>query len=645
MKLYHFFCFVSIFLTACSTNTGNELEYALRLADNNRGELEKVLNHYHKNPKDSLKYKAAVFLITNMPGKYSEDDKPLNSYTPLLTDWNEMCEKGLASYKSGILDSLISIYHLESARKKLFDVNFIKADYLINNIECSFKVWESQPWGKDIPFDRFCEEILPYRLETEPLEDWRNIVLSQYKNLYDSLRTTDIDAVTACTKVLLSINDKWFLGDKGTLPALTYSMTENFRTGTCLELVNLTTFVMRALGIPVTRDFTPQWPHRASKHDWNTILDKDGKRLLFGLTENIPGEPYKPDHKMAKAFRKTYQKNPISFNKDVYMEYIPILFKNQFIKDVSKEDFPTVDVTIHPDCGIKKGYLLYLNVFNNQNWVPIQYSKTSDPAIFPSMGKNIVYLPAYYDNNKLIPCTSPFILSQNSEIHWLKADTSKFQKLTLLRKYPIMLSPNNRMKGGRFQASNFPDFSNAVDLFEIVGTPDLYFQDVIIDQPQEYRYYRYLSPEKANCNIAELEFYGKANEETKMIGRMIGTQGSWNNNPLRTFDKAFDGNVLTFYDAAKSDGKAWVGMDFGKRVKITKIRYLPRNDDNTIATGQTYELFYWGDKGWISLGRQIPTQQVLYYEAPSNALFLLRNLSKGKEERIFTYENDKQVWW
>jgi hypothetical protein len=39
---------------------------ALQSAKNNRKELEKVLRHYQKNPADSLKYKAACFLIENM---------------------------------------------------------------------------------------------------------------------------------------------------------------------------------------------------------------------------------------------------------------------------------------------------------------------------------------------------------------------------------------------------------------------------------------------------------------------------------------------------------------------------------------------------------------------------------------------------
>ena len=42
------------------------LEAVLRVAKDNRGELEKVLYRYTKNPVDSLKYRADCFLIENM---------------------------------------------------------------------------------------------------------------------------------------------------------------------------------------------------------------------------------------------------------------------------------------------------------------------------------------------------------------------------------------------------------------------------------------------------------------------------------------------------------------------------------------------------------------------------------------------------
>ena len=51
---------------------------ALRLAGENRMELEKVLKHYKDDP---LKYKAAVFLIENMPFHFYYEGKQLDSYS------------------------------------------------------------------------------------------------------------------------------------------------------------------------------------------------------------------------------------------------------------------------------------------------------------------------------------------------------------------------------------------------------------------------------------------------------------------------------------------------------------------------------------------------------------------------------------
>jgi hypothetical protein len=49
---------------------------------------------------------------------------------------------------------------------------------------------------------------------------------------------------------------------------------------------------------------------------------------------------------------------------------------------------------------------------------------------------------------------------------------------------------------------------------------------------------------------------------------------------------------------------------------------------------------------WISLGRKVASERYLIYEhVPVNALFWLKNYTEGQEERIFTYENDQQVWW
>lgn len=113
----------------------------------------------------------------------------------------------------------------------------------------------------------------------------------------------------------------------------------------------------------------------------------------------------------------------------------------------------------------------------------------------------------------------------------------------------------------------------------------------------------------------------------------------------RYFSYIFDGDLSTYFLRPRKM-EPWVGLDFGKPQRIVKVRYCPRSDTNFIEIGNLYELLFWKNNDWESLGKKIAqTQELVYKDVPSNGLYLLRNLSGGKEERIFTYENNKQVWW
>jgi len=64
--------FLLFFLVSSCTSYPETIEDVLQQAGNNRKELEKVLKRYSRRSSDSLKFRAAGFLIVNMPGKYSE---------------------------------------------------------------------------------------------------------------------------------------------------------------------------------------------------------------------------------------------------------------------------------------------------------------------------------------------------------------------------------------------------------------------------------------------------------------------------------------------------------------------------------------------------------------------------------------------
>ena len=102
----------------------------------------------------------------------------------------------------------------------------------------------------------------------------------------------------------------------------------------------------------------------------------------------------------------------------------------------------------------------------------------------------------------------------------------------------------------------------------------------------------------------------------------MGTEGSHLDDPNKTSDKVFDGNSLTYYRAKDEVEGTWAGLEFDSPHRITDIRYVFRNDDNNIRPGDTYELVYWADGGWKSLGSQTADSNELYFNnAPTGALF------------------------
>ena len=189
------------------------------------------------------------------------------------------------------------------------------------------------------------------------------------------------------------------------------------------------------------------------------------------------------------------------------------------------------------------------------------------------------------------------------------------------------------------QAAHKEDFSDAVTVhtfkeYSVSGS-------INVSDTTKYRYWRYICPKPYRCNIAELMFLDKDNK--KLTGTIIGSEER-SKNPHYSRSAAFDLDPLTFF-ASKTLRDGWVGLDFGKPESVGRIGYMTRNDDNNVRIGDTYELFYW-DMDWVSLGKQIADDfSLTFHHVPQNALLLLRNLTRGTDERIFLYKDVKQLWY
>ena len=160
-------CLLCLF-GSCSQN--NLLRQSLEHAGSNREELEKVLRHYED---DEAKRRAAVFLISNIGGRYSTTGGRVDEFHHFID--SVYCirqeEYDIPAIYNTFRNQKQNTY--ASIRREQ-DLKHITAEYLIRHIDRSFELWK-RPWNSHLSFEEFCEWILPYRLHDEQLESWHDI--------------------------------------------------------------------------------------------------------------------------------------------------------------------------------------------------------------------------------------------------------------------------------------------------------------------------------------------------------------------------------------------------------------------------------------------------------------------------------------
>ena len=635
---------ISLLLFSCSES--DRLKSALEFAGKNRSELEKVLKHYSTDSESGLKYRAACFLIENMPRYFSytceEFEKIKKEIYPLSLQ--EDCSPSqalrLLEEKYGTLN--------EDKFKKVYDTHIITSEYLIDNIELSFKVWQESPWGKNISFEHFCEEILPYRVGNEPIEYWKKTYYDKFQAVLNQYPDA-VNSVRACQYIYAELSKiNWLFDPEIQMFNLGALTLLEHRFGDCHDRCDLAVYAMRSVGIPCGIDFIIQAPEKRNPHHyWNYMRDEKNRCVDFALVDMVPDTiRQQPHYKRGKVYRKCFGAQSGSSLRLLKQEKLFSELEIDYILDVSSDYFPQDIIEIPMN---NTGKVIYINVFNNINWIPVGYTTVENRKVtFKHLEPNIVYHLTYYIDNDPHPVDVPFIYEGKGVMNYLWPNTSRLQTIRIDRKYPLserMELFARRLLNGKFQCAKKPDFSDSITLHVIKDIPELKYQNIVIEPTKAFKYYRYLSGENGHCDMAEISFFSQE-DNLPVKGKVIGTEMSFWNDPKIKKESVFDGDPLTYFSANDPDN-AWVGLELQQPVSINKIRYIGRNDDNGIRIGDKYELFYFSKNGnWISLGERTGTEESLVYDnVPEGALLWLRNLTRGREERIFTYENDKQIWW
>lgn len=645
-------CLLACFLVSCS-GYPNKVEEVLALSGSNRTELEKVLEYY----RDSVqKREAAEFLITNMAGITVKDPAMKEKYAPFY----QQCDSVRRLYKDkqggrwiNLVDTLWK--NFKSKRDiRIYSVPLLQAvtsQQLITEIDLAFRTWKENVYSRDCPFEEFCEYILPFYRGSFVLDSSRVSFYDQYKGFF-SHRNGTFD-IQVDSLIYLQKNIVFSSFNNSNVPVISCEALMKIGGGACTDKGTFNALLFSALGMPVAVDFVPLWGNRSTKHSWN-VLVLDGKHYVFdpflgyknGLYNRLYGnlgvrEAYgQGEFRCPKVYRKTYSTHEEStlLGKDMPTEDIPPLFRNFKMMDVSAQYFESTDVDVEliekmPD-GAEYAYLC---VYSSNGWLPVQFGKIRNGRVlFKDMGRNIVYLPAYYKQGRLEPAAVPILLKTDGKVIPLDGNGPEVDSLAV-RNITLMTYTNN-------------DYAKCLENASITVVGEDGKENTLCRISERLpakrtvynvhcnsgvRFLRMYLPTDSIA-LGELSFYTL--EGQVRSPRILSTLQALSEEKE---EAVFDRFTSTCF-RAKVKGPT-VDIDLGEECRLTSIVIVPYVLSQ-IFENDMYRLYCWKNNDWQLLGEQKGGNggTLFFKNMPGNGLFRLdRRTEEGKEYdgRIFIYKD------
>ncbi|MPY19163.1 transglutaminase domain-containing protein [Paenibacillus glucanolyticus] len=193
-------------------------------------------------------------------------------------------------FAEGRKDKLFHVFGQELTEEETWALKYLfaympvndLADYdgelFLSHVRRTLDTRKRVPWGDRVPDHLFLHFVLPYRVNTENIEDYRGIL---YNELAE--RTAKLSMADAILETNYWCHEKaTYIGsDLRTISPLT--LIRNAR-GRCGEESTLAVAALRSIGIPARQVYTPRWAHCDSNHAWVEAW-ADGQWYYIGACE------------------------------------------------------------------------------------------------------------------------------------------------------------------------------------------------------------------------------------------------------------------------------------------------------------------------------------------------------------------------
>ena len=296
--------------------------------------------------------------------------------------------------------------------------------------------------------------------------------------------------------------------------------------------------------------------------------------------------------------------------------------------------------------------------------IPVTWGKKSGKSYtFDNVMLDRLYFPVTYNNGRIIPFASPFMLksdySQHKNYSYIEY-TNEGNKTTTgicTRKYPIKLSTKeriNKMVGIHVIASDNYDYSDCDTLAVIDFLPEPQLQDLSLKRERPYKYYRIQTGSHDWLNLSEVYFlapksYGYSNSlaapKLPILPNAVSDTTEYvcfRDVPEEEFLRRAenDGNMQTI------NATSCVDLRFDEQRYMTKVRFAPLNAENNIFPEHEYVLYKWTETGWERVEQKKASAHYLSFNnIEVGSLYWLKNITTGQEESPFVFDkNGKQCF-
>ena len=394
----------------------------------------------YENPADSLKLKSLYYLIGNMDSHYEITykitDTSKNVYFFPVRDYPDYStlKKHLRLLKEKREDLKVDHDTI------LLDIKTVSSQLLMFNIDTAFESWSDPVYSQNIySFNDFCQYILPYRVANEKAESFRQFLRDRYHaRIFNLLHHSHTDLVSLISRIHqlvtndISYDKRYeFHYNYPTLNEITTSHKANYRDLAIYEVK-----AYRSFGIASAMDYSPYFADSSGGYFWPAVL-VSGQHFIPVFYPGVSVDNLTTQGKLPKVYRRKYTNDTSSlFSIKKMSEHTPAFLGQFNYDDVTDEYVSTANITV---ALTDTARYVYLAVFNNGEWHPVQWSLSDHrkKAFFSKMGVDIVYLPMIVRKEKTLPAGLPFLLQENGK-------TKVLAEPTAMAETPVTLTRTTR---------------------------------------------------------------------------------------------------------------------------------------------------------------------------------------------------------